>query len=223
MTTPLMSVLIPTRARPERLIQTARSFRGFFDSDDDVEILVRIDHDDADTIAAISRIVEAGPNVRVFGGSRLGGYADLHVFYGELAKLAVAPWVWIMNDDAWVRRQESWQLAMEFAPSVLPGFFESAPSLSAWLRARRTDRVIIQPDVYQLNQSRYPKCEGGAFPIVPTRCWEQFGYAMPESPIDTWLDHTLRQYGWVTEFLPGVTVQHDRDADDVLAEHRRMS
>jgi hypothetical protein len=83
---------------------------------------------------------------------------------------------------------------------------------------------IVQPEMYQLGGSGYRDCEGGAFPLVPNGSWRAFGEPHLRDPIDTWLDLILhRRGGWTTRFLRGVAVVHERDRDDVLAEHRRLT
>ena len=195
------SVLIPSRRRPSRLLSAIASVHGTTSSPGAAEVLVRVDDDDQETLAAVPEIERAG--ARVVVGPRGQGYGQLASYYDELSRLAQAPWCWVMNDDARVASIELGDGAWNRQLAQLP-----------------TDGVIVQPEVYQLGASRYPRCVGGAFPIVPTRCWQRLGYACPDNPIDVWLSRVLLDAGWRTSFLSGVDTIHDRDSDDVIGVHR---
>lgn len=204
----ICSVLIPSRARPDRLRKTIRSIRDTSRATD-VEILVRLDDDDRSSLTEVDDLTrEHGAIVLV--GPRRKGYESLGTFYAELATIARGSWIWIMNDDAHVAD-----------PSV-----DNERGWDVELRATPTTGYIVQPECYQLNQSKYWSSEGGAFPIVPNRCWSSLGEDHLDSggsSVDTWLDQLLRvRGGWETRFLSGVTVIHDRDNDDALADHRRI-
>lgn len=201
---PICAILIPSRARPARLWKTIHSVRAT-SAPGAAEILVRFDDDDLAS-RAIVRDLEAA-DVRVLVGPRKRGYPSLSEFYTDLADVAVSPWIWVMNDDACIggdahRKHTGWD---------------------GQLAALPTEGFIVQPEIYQWGHSRYPFCEGGAFPAVPNRAWQRFGMSAIGSPIDTWLDELLRvTHGWKTRFLRDVEVIHDRDTDAVLAEHRKL-
>ena len=191
----ICSVLIPSRARPRRLLASVASLLETSDPGS-AEILVRIDDDDAASLAIVPDLEEIG--VRVSVGARGRGYEQLACFYDDLARLAEAPWIWVMNDDARV---------------VGRGW-------NRLLRALPLDGRVAQAEIYQLGMSRYRHCEGNAFPIVPTRAWQRIGHPVAQGPIDTWIDQISRGAGWSTAFLDGVEVVHDRDPDDQIAKHR---
>ena len=210
----ICSVLIPSRGRYLRLCQAVQSIKDTAADFADVEVLVRADDDDAETIAVCDELLDADLIDHAIVGSRLGGYGSLYTFYDELAQHARGRWIWIMNDDAKVTGH---------------GWDQQLAELS-------THGLIVQPEIYQLNASAYPRCEGGAFPIVPSMVWRRFGVPHMGSPVDTWLDEMLRlgrhratcaqtdqdESCWRTHFLPGIAVVHDRDRDDVLADHRHI-
>lgn len=200
----ICAILIPSRARPERLWKTIRSVRET-SAPGAAEILVRFDDDDHASLAIVDDLAAA--DVRVLVGPRRQGYPSLSDFYTELADSATSPWMWIMNDDACIGgtahlEHQGWDGQLAAVPQ---------------------DRFIVQPEIYQWNQSSYPFCEGGAFPAVPNLVWRRFGFPTIGTPIDTWLDQLLRgRHGWKTHFLRGVSVIHMRDRDDELAEHRKL-
>jgi hypothetical protein len=202
----ICSVLIPSRSRIDRLRKTLRSIHETSHASD-VEILVRFDDDDHASLDVIGDLTREH-GIRVLTGPRRLGYLSLGEFYAELAAVATGTWIWIMNDDAYVTGPPT-------------------GSESSWdvdLQAIQTTGEIVQPECYQLGHSKYWSSEGGAFPIVPNRCWERFSERFDGGPsVDIWLDRMLRaRNGWKTRFLSGIAVVHERDADDVLAKHREI-
>lgn len=181
---PLVSVLIPSRKRFDRLQATIASFLAHQDRAD-FEIRVRFDDDD---LESISRQSELPPCVHVLTGKRPPkGYDGINYLYTELAESSQCPWIWIMNDDAWL---------------------ESGSSLTNTLRCIPTTGILVQPSHYQLNNCRYAgHCS--AFPIAPNRCWHgHYPFIMP--PADAWLyDFLVKQLHWSEILLPGVTVWHN--------------
>jgi hypothetical protein len=166
---------------------------------------VRFDDDDHASLSIVKDLEAA--DVRVLVGARKQGYGSLSDFYTELADVAVSPWIMVMNDDATItgkahRKHIGWDVQLAAVP---------------------TDGFIVQPEIYRWGSSGYPFCEGGAFPAVPNHVWRRFGFETIGSPIDTWFDQLLRvANGWQTHFLRDVEVFHERDTDDILAEHRKL-
>ena len=195
----ICSFLCPSRARPDRLAKTLDSIFATATMPGDSEVLVKLDVDEPrfdEYQTVVSR-----PGVKAIWGPRKNGYASLAEVYTELALLANGDWMWVMNDDAWIGGV-GWDVQLAALP---------------------TTGLIVQPEIYQLGLGAYPRCEGGAFPVVPRLVWERFGHTRAQEPIDTWLDQLLRfEHGWTTHFLPGIAVVHERDRDEVLAEHRRL-
>jgi hypothetical protein len=202
MSTMLCSVLIPSRARAERLRKTIRSIRSTSDSAR-VEILVRFDDDDAGSLALIPEL--EGGGIRVIVGPRGQGYQDLHLFYDELARAANGAWIFIMNDDATVeQRGTPWDEQLARLP--LEGF-------------------VVHPEVHQLGGSVYLNDAAGPFPIVPNYSWERLGCRFINDPTGNcagaWFDQLVWSLGWRWHFLAGVTFNHQRDDGPAIEAHRR--
>lgn len=218
---PLCSVLIPSRARPERLARTIAAFRAL-SPPGACEYLVRADDDDPATSQIVAWLEREHGDVRGVIGPRGTGYLLLSRYYAELSAVARAPWIWIMNDDAYPAPCRAVAGAHPQSRERRARWDAAAP----WheqLAAQPTTGVIVQAELYKLGGSGYYDCDGSAFPIVPRDAWKQAGHAEPCEPIDTWLDQALRVgAGWRTAFLSGVAVVHERDDDATLAEHRKI-
>jgi GT2 family glycosyltransferase len=193
-----VAVLLPSRARPDRLHKTIKST---YDTATEFEILVRLDDDDKLTLDRLKEF-DQYDKVKFVIGPRERGYGSLNIFYTELANSSDAEWISIMNDDA-VYEGKDWDKQLFGIP---------------------TEGFIVQPELYQLGGSKYFNCEGGAFPFVPNSSWKKYGPAIMPDPVDTCLDNILRkESGWKTQFLKGIGVVHDREDQEILDVHRLIN
>jgi hypothetical protein len=87
-----VSVLVPTRKRPERLLTLLMSYAQTVTNPDNAELVFRVDDDDTDTIESLN-----GWNVHV--GPRLDGYASMPTFFNEAAAAATGDVLMCGNDD----------------------------------------------------------------------------------------------------------------------------
>lgn len=87
-----VSVLIPSRGRPEQLNATVQSLKT--NAENEIEVLVRFDDDDDE----VSQIEEDYGATWKFGPRY--GYEGLHKYYNELAEHATGDWLMIWNDDS---------------------------------------------------------------------------------------------------------------------------
>lgn len=182
------TLFLPSRGRFNLLLESVSSLINTADMPWDFDIHVKFDDDDYESILRVEELLELR-HVRVLIAPRLNGYPSLETFYDLMAEWSDAAWVCCWNDDA-IMRGRSWDTLLRSVPTT--GF-------------------IVQPEIYQLNQSKYFRSEGGAFPFFPRLCWKQFGWERLIQPTDTRIDQLLRiQNGWKTQFLEGVTVFHDR-------------
>lgn len=190
----LVSILLPSRARVGRLKKCIATLLDTA-TDDDFEILIRLDDDDTDSVPEIKKLQLFKP-VRCIVGPR-HGYTKLdEIYYPELEDEAAGQWVWEANDDMLV--VGDWLGELRKVP--LTGF-------------------IVQPQVSKLNESVYVRNEGAAFPIWPRHAWKQFTDTFPV-PFDREGDRLFRANGWRTWFLKDVMFFHDRPKDKELADHR---
>jgi UDPglucose 6-dehydrogenase len=199
----ICSVIIPSRGRPDGLL---RAIHAVFETGKTgrVDVRVRLDTDDEITIARLGEI-ECIPNVHITFGPRLG-YGGLNILYTQLAEESPAKWIWIGNDDAFIYQEpgtEPWDIQLEKLP--LEGF-------------------IVQPEHDQFNTSKYSRCAGGPFPVVPNGSWAKVASRIIPDPVDTQLHSILAiENKWNTYFLNGVIKVHIRDNDENLVVHRAIT
>jgi hypothetical protein len=109
---PLVSVLLPTRGRPDSLRFSVESLLERASVPQDIELLLAIDPDDD-----IMREAGPLPAARVWTAPERFGYEGLYRYFNHLATLATGDWLMLWNDDArmltsgWddiIRQQERW-------------------------------------------------------------------------------------------------------------------
>lgn len=184
----LCSILIPSRGRPEKLMNTIQSFREQAEGNN-FEFWIRFDDDDAPSLTLLPSL-EAQANVHVLVGPRGRGYADINgIMYRDLERAANGDWMWIMNDDA-VIEGEGWDTILDCVPQS--GF-------------------IVQPELHKLGGSTYHKDHGSGFPCYPRLCWKTLGMPEYPDPCDAILPPFLHSKGWHTYFLPDVAIWHQRN------------
>lgn len=90
-----ISVLLPSRGRPDSLRASIASLRDHAADRSTLEILVATDPDDPHTLD-----VAAVLGATVWTAPERYGYAQLHLYFNRLADLASGSWLLLWNDDA---------------------------------------------------------------------------------------------------------------------------
>lgn len=193
----LCSILLPTRKRPEMLLECISSIVVSASGNHEFEIIVRIHRDDHRTVMIIPKLLTMA-NVKIVVGYPHNGYADLSKFYDDAAGVANGKFIWVMNDDVTVSGKP-WDEALIAAP---------------------VDHLIM-PEIHRLGFSKYTKDMHTPFMFMPNKCWERYGVRKFNTPFDNGLWTLLRENNWPTYFLPGVVVHHDREEDITLIPKRR--
>lgn len=93
--TTTVSVLLPSRGRPESLRESVESLRALADRPDWIEILVAADPDDA-----VTDLVAQQLGLPCWIAPERYGYARLNEYFNALAGMAGGDWVLLWNDDA---------------------------------------------------------------------------------------------------------------------------
>lgn len=113
----MISVLLPTRGRPQSLNRSVGSLRELA-APRVVEVMVALDPDDLDSLPAVRSLWLTGPT-RAWVAPERYGYPRLHEYYNELARQASGEWLLLWNDDA-VMRTRDWDKVIEAQkPAVL--------------------------------------------------------------------------------------------------------
>src|SRR5262247_192752 len=99
----MISILLPSRGRPQSLCSTINGLRDLADDPARIEVLVAADPDDQETVDA-ARAVDADS---VIVTQERYGYHRLHEYVNRLAAQAHGTWLLLWNDDA-VMLTESW-------------------------------------------------------------------------------------------------------------------
>ncbi len=192
----IASILIPTRKRVERLRKCLRSLQQT-SSPGSHEVWLAVDDDDAETLSAIPGLQSDFP-VNCIIGKRIG-WQRLSEHFDQLSDLSTGVWSWIMNDDATIEGSH-WDTQLSSIP---------------------TSGFIVQSETMRLGGSRYHRPDWTAFPLVPRLCWKKYATSCP-TPADLCLWELLvKENGWKTVYLTGVTANHQRDADAEIERHRQ--
>ncbi len=94
-----ISIILPTRGRPEGMHTFINSAFDNCDNKDNVELFIRIDSDDVDSIEYCKTRLRKDIDVKVVIGSRGKGYFSIHTFMDELWPLAEGSLLALMSDD----------------------------------------------------------------------------------------------------------------------------
>lgn len=94
----MISILLPTRHRPELLLETVDSIIKTADNPDNVEILIRCDNDDSATLNIRDQL-ELRKNTKLIAGERFRGFQDVWKYLLELGELAKGDLLMSFADD----------------------------------------------------------------------------------------------------------------------------
>ena len=121
----MISVLIPTRQRIKGLDRALRSIWDTSSSEEAVEIVLRCDEDDQETINYLKGIDRGKHNnLQVLVGPRMDGYKSLPLFVNDMAVAAKGYLLFTCNDDV-IFKTQNWDRIVEDVASRYPdGIFD---------------------------------------------------------------------------------------------------
>lgn len=99
-----ISVLLPSRGRPNDLEEAVDSLYSNARNRDDVEVLVRLDSDDPTLREYLASPLKDVTSY--FVNERGRGYPDMHLYVNQLSAFARGEWLFLFNDDARMRSPE---------------------------------------------------------------------------------------------------------------------
>lgn len=180
----LVSIIMPTRSGSHESLRKA--VRSILDAPgtnkDNVEILLRLDDDDAGRLPVAQELVNG--NGAIVVGPRGTGYNNMGGFVDDLVKLADSRFCWLFDDDAFV--EGNWYGPLSGMP----------------------DACGVNSQHYYLGKSRYENGpRGGPVGIiVPTELAKSIPSPFPVDQV--WMEVVL-QRGWTIRQMQGVDYHHD--------------
>lgn len=198
MTTPKISILLPTRKRTQALVRSLNSLLASADDTSRIEVLIAYDQDDEESKSFFENIwpaylAQCQATSKIFVTERFG-YTQLNRYVNLLAENASGDWLFFWNDDA-LMETDGWDT------EVLKN--EGYPGL-----LRMPCSTMNHPFAL--------------FPVVSKNWLGLFGQLSPVSHSDWWIYNVTAPLGLVKN-IP-VTVYHDRadvtggNADETYAE-----
>jgi glycosyltransferase involved in cell wall biosynthesis len=184
MTTPKISILLPTRKRTEALVKSLGSLLANAKDTSRIEVLIAYDEDDEESREFFTNtwsgfIEQCNATSRIFETERFG-YLKLNRYVNFLAEQATGDWIMFWNDDA-LMLTENW------------------------------DEEIVKNDGY-FGLLRMPcvtmNHPFALFPIVPRDWVATFGTVSPVTHSDWWIYNVTAPVGRIIN-IP-VQVYHDR-------------
>src|SRR4051794_19422561 len=100
---PYISVMLPTRGRPQLLLKSIASLLEHADDPTAVEFLLGIDTDDRQTVEAFLGL---RVNAKAVIMPRVG-YAGMKEYWNRLSAIATGDWILMWGDDA-LMQTEGW-------------------------------------------------------------------------------------------------------------------
>ena len=181
--TPLISILLPTRGRTDQLDRSISSLIDRADSPESIQWLLGFDNDDLETYNwfaknTLPKIVESGGRYTCMSFNPIG-YVKLHEYVNGLAAKALGNWFVFWNDDA-VMKTTGWDTEI----------------------ISHTGEFCLQAfDTH--NKHPY-----SIFPIVPREWYELIGHLSLHQLNDAWLS----QIAWMLDIVKPIPVEvlHDR-------------
>lgn len=147
-----LSVLLPTRNRPDLLQQAINSFY-LTRVRSETELVLRIDDDDIVTREYLSTIVNEC-DIKVISGSRYNGYSSSPQFYNELIAASNGALLMPANDDM-IFRTSGWDLMIIEAFKLWPDLIGSV-----------SPHAMLNPEAnpWGTVSRKWTKCIGGFGP-----------------------------------------------------------
>jgi len=181
----LVSVLLPTRGRPELMLKSVASLLTTASNPDQIQILLKIDNDDKETYQeAYSSLQDLTSHFKILYSPRGLGYGDLHTHVNDLCAIAEGEYLFLWNDDATITTH-GWDDIIREHQDGLHG----------------NPVAVIQID----NNHAWKF----GFPLVHKKIYETIGYFSLNAHNDTWI-HWVAERAGVERMEWRIMSEHDR-------------
>lgn len=107
---PILTILIPSRYRFDRLIACIDSYVELASDINTVEFIVKFDVDDLESVSRINEI-RKDIKIKFLITERLNGYYSLHDYANYMYLLATGTWIMLCTDDAVIKTRH-WDLEL---------------------------------------------------------------------------------------------------------------
>lgn len=188
----MISLLLPTRKRIKFLSRCLESLKG--SDSNDYEVIFRLDDDDSDTLDYVKSLDSIQKKIIV--GPRLGGYADLHVYYNECCEIAEGDFLWLFNDDITIKEKN-----IDWASIML----------------EYKDREIVL-DIVSYYTTMPDQIMKGMFPAMHRKLYEVLGHFSLNNHNDSYLIEVFRKGNpelWKILETPSLWTYRNEMGDDI--------
>jgi hypothetical protein len=194
----LVSVLMPTRRRPELALEAVRSFLRMTRRFNQVEFLFRLDDDDKGSGEKIREELRVGfpneVNYKIIYGERRRGYADLHLAVNDLCEIATGEWFLLFNDDALMTTMNWDDVFFNLPPQVDPEF--------ALLKFFDGYGEVEGDEANGINSWTL-------FPCIRRGYYDLLKHFSLQTHNDTWVELVHRPLG-LLHYFPQIKIKHNR-------------
>jgi hypothetical protein len=193
----VISVLLPTRQRPEMLERSIRSLLDNAENPERVELLVAVDQGDNQTVVQLQggmseylREKNVDCRANVF---KPIGFSQLHAYYNTLANNSHGKWLMLWQDDC-IMKTQGWDTVVD----EYTGQFKLL--------------------AVEVNSELTPNYPYATTPIIPNDWFVLMEHLSPHPQVDSWLSHVAYMLDVYTPV--NIEVHHDnpdftgREPDD---------
>jgi hypothetical protein len=204
----LISVLIPTRKRVDKLDKTIKNLIEMSNtSNNNYEIIVKVDFDDHEAIDYIKNWSNEIKNVNFIINSRLDGYFSLTDHYEVMVDCSKGKFMFGYNDDL-TMVTKNWNDVLGEKLKETKVYFP----LCNWA-----------PD-----KNGFVNPFTDSFPIYPKKLKEIWGFVSQHDAIDNWMlwvSNSVSSWPWeedCVERIPEVEVFHNQQEDEATEDKMNM-
>jgi len=159
----MISFILPTRKRLPYAIRTLTSTFNSCSDPSNLEILLGIDEDDTESLQLIPFLKGYDVSYKILVTKRYG-YHNLHLYVNDLCKLASKDYVWLWNDDIYIK-QDNWDKTIE-------------------------SHLVSSLEVYEF---QYRGTGQLFFPLVPKKITDWLGHFSLNAHNDSWMYDIVRE------------------------------
>ena len=188
----VVSVMLPTRGRFRKVIDSIESLNETASKPGFVEYILGLDADDQETIEGLKKYRLKSGTLKLLVSRKRFGYHGLQHYWNAMAKEVAGCFVICWNDDA-IMTSDGWDDHIR----RLAGLF-----------------VVLNPQVK--NQLDYSE-KFTLFPIIPRQWLTSIDRLVPHPGIDSWLDIVSKELGILIN-SPSIIIEHRRPGDFDVSE-----